>query len=265
MQKKSIMNPIQNAANQLLHATQSKTPCPPVRTFIGNTDLGVAYAVQDLLMRERMKNGAKAIGKKIGLTSLKVQKQLGVDQPDFGVLFDDMQVENRGSLSVNQTMQPKVEAEIAFVLNKDITSLQPNEEDLINAIDYAVAAIEVVGSRIENWDIKITDTIADNASASHFVLGKTQKKITEIDLIDCEMQLFQNEKLVSQGNGAACLGSPLNAALWLAKKMAEMGNPLKAGDIILTGALGPMVNVSEGDKIKATIEGLGEVSINFTK
>jgi 2-keto-4-pentenoate hydratase len=253
------------AAGQLQKAAASKIPCTPVRNIIGDTSQKMAYAVQNLITESRLSLGAKQIGKKIGLTSLKVQQQLGVDQPDFGILFDDMQVELGENLSISKTMQPKVEAEIAFVLYKDIVSLQPNEEDLINAIDYAVAAIEVVGSRIENWDIKITDTIADNASASHFVLGKTRKKITEVDLIDCEMQLFQNNKLVSQGNGAACLGSPLNAALWLAKKMAEMGNPLKAGDIILTGALGPMVNVSEGDIIKATIEGLGEVSLNFTE
>jgi 2-keto-4-pentenoate hydratase len=260
----SIMNSVQNAANQLLQASQTKTPCPPVRTLIGDTDQEVAYAVQNLITQNRLSGGAKQTGKKIGLTSLKVQQQLGVDQPDFGILFDDMQIENGGQLSISETMQPKVEAEIAFVLKEDINSLHPNEEDLINAIDYVVAAIEIVGSRIKNWDIKITDTIADNASASHFVLGEIRKKITEIDLIDCEMQLFQNAKLVSQGNGAACLGSPLNAALWLAKKMTEIGNPLKAGDIILTGALGPMVNVVEGDKIMATIEGLGAVSVNFT-
>lgn len=253
------------AAGQLQQAAASKVPCSPVRSIIGDTSQELAYAVQNLITQSRESTGAKQIGKKIGLTSLKVQQQLGVDQPDFGVLFDDMQIESGGSLSLSQTMQPKVEAEIAFVLKKDIVSAYPKEEDLINAIDYAVASLEIVGSRIENWDIKITDTIADNASASHFVMGKTRKKIIEIDLIDCEMQLFQNDNLVSQGYGAACLGSPLNAALWLAQKMAEIGNPLKAGDILLTGALGPMVNVSEGDKIKATIEGLGEVSLNFSE
>jgi len=128
-----------------------------------------------------------------------------------------------------------------------------------------VAAIEIVGSRIENWDIKITDTIADNASASHFVLGNVKKQLSAIDLIDCEMQLFQNDQLVSQGKGAACLGSPLIAVQWLAKKMVEMGHPLKADDIILSGALGPMVNVAEGDKIKATVEGLGLISVQFTE
>lgn len=259
------MNFIQEAANQLLKASNTSTPCKPVRSLIGETSQETAYAVQNLISESRLSQGAKSVGKKIGLTSLKVQQQLGVDQPDFGMLFDDMQVENGGSLSVSKTMQPKAEAEIAFVLKKDIASIEPSMDELKQAIDYAVAAIEIVGSRVENWDIKITDTIADNASASHFVLGEVKKQLHEIDLINCEMQLFKNNQLVSEGTGAACLGSPLNAALWLAKKMVEMGNPLQAGDIILSGALGPMVNVEAGDQFLASIEGLGNVKINFTK
>jgi 2-keto-4-pentenoate hydratase len=253
------------AAGQLQKAAASKTPCPPVRNIIGDTSQQMAYAVQSLITESRLSLGAKEIGKKIGLTSLKVQEQLGVDQPDFGILFNDMQVENAGTLSFSKTLQPKAEAEIAFVLKKDIYSFNPTLAEIEEAIDYAVAAIEVVGSRIENWDIKITDTIADNASASHFVLGNVKKQLSEIDLIDCEMQLFQNDQLVSQGKGAACLGSPLIAVQWLAKKMVEMGHPLQAGDIILSGALGPMVNVSEGDTIVATIEGLGSVSLSFSE
>jgi 2-keto-4-pentenoate hydratase len=256
---------ILTAASQLEIAAASKIPCEPVRIFIGETSQEKAYEVQNLITQSRILQGAKLIGKKIGLTSVKVQQQLGVDQPDFGMLFDDMEIKNGGNLSISETMQPKVEAEIAFVLKKDIYSFNPTLAEIEEAIDYAVAAIEIVGSRIENWDIKITDTIADNASASHFVLGDIKKKLSEIDLIDCEMQLFQNDQLVSQGTGAACLGSPLIAVQWLAKKMVEMGNPLKAGDIILSGALGPMVNVSEGDTIVATIEGLGSVSLSFSE
>lgn len=259
------MNPIQKAANQLLQASQTKIPCPPVRALIGETDQEVAYAVQDLLAQERLKNAAKIIGKKIGLTSEKVQEQLGVNQPDFGMLFDDMQVPDQGSISMAQLMQPKVESEIAFVLKKEISSQNPSIKEIIEAIDYMVAAIEIVGSRIKNWDIKITDTIADNASASHFVLGNQKKQLNDIDITGCEMQLFKTNQLVSEGCGSACLGSPLIALQWLAKKMTALGNPLKAKDIILSGALGPMVVVNENDKVKTTIEGLGEVSINFTK
>lgn len=259
------MNRFEDAATQLIKANHLKAPCAPVRSLIGETSQENAYTVQNIITQKRIENGATLVGKKIGLTSVKVQQQLGVDQPDFGMLFDDMEIKNGGNLSISDTMQPKVEAEIAFVLKKDINSLNPSLAETEAAVDYAMAAIEIVGSRIAGWDIKITDTIADNASASHYVLGDVKKKLSEIDLIDCEMQLFQNNHLVSQGNGAACLGSPLIAVQWLAKKMAAVGNPLQAGDLILSGALGPMVNVAEGDKIKATVEGLGAVSIQFTK
>lgn len=259
------MNTFEDAATQLIKANHLKTPCAPVRSLIGETSQENAYTVQNIITQKRIESGATIVGKKIGLTSVKVQQQLGVDQPDFGMLFDDMEIKNGGSLSISDTMQPKVEAEIAFVLKKDIHSPNPSLAETEAAVDYVMAAIEIVGSRIAGWDIKITDTIADNASASHYVLGDVKKALSEIDLIDCEMQLFQNNQLVSQGSGAACLGSPLIAVQWLAKKMVAMGNPLQAGDLILSGALGPMVNVAEGDKIKATVEGLGAVSIQFTK
>tara|TARA_R110000850_G_scaffold271031_2_gene404923 strand:+ start:322199 stop:322984 length:786 start_codon:yes stop_codon:yes gene_type:complete len=255
---------ITRAAAALQKAQDTKIPCEPVRSLIGESSQENAYAVQHIIAQQRIENGAVIVGKKIGLTSVKVQQQLGVDQPDFGMLFDTMEIENGGNLPISETMQPKVEAEIAFVLKKDINSPNPSLPEIEAAIDYAVAAIEIVGSRIAGWNIKITDTIADNASASHYVLGNVKKQLSEIDLIDCEMQLFQNNQLVSQGSGSACLGSPLIAVQWLAKKMVEMGHPLQAGDVILSGALGPMVNVVEGDKIKATVEGLGTVAINFT-
>lgn len=255
---------IRLSADQLILASLSKTPCEPVRTLIGDKDQAMAYSVQNLITADRLQKGFKIIGKKIGLTSEKVQQQLGVDQPDYGVLFDDMLLPNGGSISINHLMQPKVEAEIAFVLNNGIHSIKPSLAEIIEAIDYMVAAIEIVGSRIANWDIKITDTIADNASASHFVLGDVKKQLNDIDVIGCDMQLFKNDQLVSEGCGSACLGSPLIALQWLAKKMVEMGNPLQSGDIILSGALGPMVNVQQGDAIVATIEGLGQVDIHFT-
>jgi len=255
---------IQKAAEALQKAQETKIPCAPIRMFIGDTSQENAYSVQNLITQGRLKNGARIVGKKIGLTSVKVQQQLGVDQPDYGVLFEDMEIKNEGKLSISETMQPKAEAEIAFVLKNDLFSKNPSIREIEDAIDYAVAAIEIVGSRIANWDIKITDTIADNASASHFVLGDVKRKLSEIDVIGCEMQLFQNNQLVSQGSGVACLGSPLIAVQWLAKKMVEMQSPLKAGDLILSGALGPMVNVTAGDTLFATVDGLGGVRVHFT-
>ena len=164
---------------------------------------------------------------------------------------------------MSELMQPKVEAEIAFVLGKDLPNRPVSTVELINAIDYALAAIEIVGSRIKDWNIKITDTIADNASASHYVLGHKPTKLSDFDVINCQMRMTKNGDLASEGKGAACLGSPINATLWLADKMAEIGTPLKAGQVILSGALGKMTTVQAGDTIEASIDGLSSVSVSF--
>ena len=235
----------------------------PVRQTLGLKNIQTAYKVQHLISQLRLDQGASRIGRKIGLTSEAVQKQLGVDQPDYGSLFDDMQLKDGQTLSFKDLMQPKAEAEIAFVLKADLTSADISMEELRAAIDYGVAAIEIVGSRVKDWDIQITDTIADNASASHFVLGSEHKKIEDIDLVHCGMKMYKNNELVSEGEGSACLGNPLNAALWLARTMKEHGEPLLAGEVILSGALGPMSNLASGDQLKAEIEGLGTVEIKI--
>jgi 2-keto-4-pentenoate hydratase len=258
-------NKIKEIANRLNKASLTGEYCAPIREVIGVEDIEAAYAVQDINTERRVKSGARIVGSKIGLTSVVVQKQLGVDQPDFGVLFDDMEVSNGLEMDFNLLMQPKVEAEIAFVLKYDLTGTQIGAADVMSAIDYAVVAIEVVGSRIENWDIKITDTIADNASASHFVLGHRPVKLENIDLVACDMEMSVNGVKVSEGKGAACMGSPINATLWLAKTMAKLGRPLKAGDVILSGALGPMAAVNPGDDVVTKISGLGSVSLKFSK
>lgn len=255
---------IEEAAKRLREAAKSGITCEPVRELIGTTDLSKAYAVQEINTALRLKEGHRIVGSKIGLTAPVVQKQLGVDQPDFGMLWDDTEILNGGEISIKELMQPKAEAEIAFVLGKDLTSDLLTTVDILSSVDYALASIEIVGSRIKNWDIKITDTIADNASASHWVIGHKPVKLDAFDILNCKMTMEQNGKVVSEGVGRACLGSPVNAMLWLAKKMQAIGKPMRAGDVILTGALGPMVAVNAGDEFKITIEGLGEVSANFT-
>ncbi len=252
-------------AAKLRLAHDQRQTIKPLRTEIGTDDIDLSYAIQDINTNYRLDNGAHIVGKKIGLTSFAVQKQLGVDQPDFGILFDDMEVLTGQSISMSQLMQPRVEAEIAFVLGEDLDYPGITVIDLIAAIDYALPSIEIVGSRIENWDIKITDTIADNASASHYVLGHTPRTTDAYDMINCNMSMTKNGELVSTGRGSACLGSPLNAALWLAKTMIAYGKPLQAGELILSGAVGPMVSVAAGDDIHAEIEGLGTVSVSFTE
>lgn len=249
------------AAKRLREAAEKNQICNPIREIIGETDVDSAYKIQAINNQIRIENGAKVIGKKIGLTSKAVQKQLGVNQPDYGLLFDDKEVLNGEELPFSEIMQGKAEAEIAFVLAQNLDQEKISTIDILSAIDYALVAIEIAGSRIKNWDIKITDTIADNASASHFVLGHRPVKISNLDLINCEMKLYKNDYLRSEGTGSACLGSPINATLWLAKQMVKMGNPLQKGDILLSGALGPMINIEAGDKFTASIEGLGEASV----
>lgn len=255
---------VEAAAKRLREAAAKGIVCEPVRNLIGTTDLEKAYAVQEINTALRVAQGARIIGSKIGLTSVAVQQQLGVDQPDFGMLWNDKEVLNGGEIAISELMQPRAEAEIAFVLGKDLTAKNLTSIDIISAIDYALASIEIVGSRIKNWDIKITDTIADNASASHWVVSHRPVKLENIDLLNCEMVMKKNGKIVSEGVGKNCLGSPINATLWLAQKLVSMGRPMCEGDVILTGALGPMVNVDAGDNIHVTIEGVGAVSVGFT-
>lgn len=256
---------IDAAAKRLREAAKTGITCQPVRDLIGETDLVQAYQVQQINNNFRIAEGARIVGSKIGLTSPVVQQHFGISQPDFGMLWSDKEVWNNGEISVKEIMQPKAEAEIAFVLGKDLTSPSLTSIDVISAIEYALASIEIVGSRIEAWDIRITDTIADNASASHFVVGHKPVRLENLDLINCGMVMYKNGEKVSEGRGGECLGSPINAMLWLAKTMARLGNPMRAGDVVLTGALGPMVNISAGDSFKAEIEGLGDVLVNFTE
>ncbi|MEX2597279.1 MAG: fumarylacetoacetate hydrolase family protein [Salibacteraceae bacterium] len=255
----------QKAASILWEAQNSGELCSPVREIIGEADLESAYTVQRINTGLKLKRGEQIIGAKIGLTNEVVQKQLGVNQPDYGVLTDAMLFNESNRIPWSVLHQPKVEAEIAFVLGQDITEGDITLSDLKAKIASAVASIEVVGSRIKDWNIRITDTIADNASASHFVLGAEEKPLSEIDLEGCKMVMKRGEEIVSEGFGKACMGNPLNALLWLAQTMVKLGTPLRAGDVVLAGALGPMVSVQPGDEFNATIEGLGTVSVSFDR
>jgi len=249
----------QEIAAILLQAEITQKACDPIRSHLKELDLESAYKIQKINVDQKIAKGGIEIGKKIGLTSFKVQEQLGVDQPDFGVLLQHMQFEQGENLAFAELMQPKAEAEIAFILKEDLKGKNITIEDVILATDYITSAIEIVGSRIKDWNIKITDTIADNASSSHFILGTKKANVQEIDLENNKMQLFVNDQLVSEGDGTSCMGNPLNSVVWLANKMNDLGNPLKKGEIILSGALGPMVNLNPSDKVKASIEGLGDI------
>ncbi len=254
-------------AERLAAAEFAREPCQYLReeiASIGTDPVAAAYAIQQLNVQRRLDAGARIVGRKIGLTSTAVQQQLGVDSPDYGCLYADTAYGDNEQIPINRLMQPKVEAEIVLVLERDLTSERHTVADVLSATAYALPALEIVDSRIADWNIGLTDTIADNASCGVFVLGSSPTSLSRFDLVDCAMRLTENGVQVSHGQGSACLGNPLNAACWLADRMVKLGTPLRAGDILLTGALGPMRPVRAGADYFAEIEGLGRVRTRFS-
>ncbi|HWO64175.1 MAG TPA: fumarylacetoacetate hydrolase family protein [Umezawaea sp.] len=249
------------AADLILGAYRDHAPCGPVRDLIGSADVTAAYEVQRLVTEARCADGATVVGRKIGLTSKAVQAQLGVDSPDFGVLLDDMAMIESHPIPLDLLLQPRIEAEIAFVLSDDVDD---PDVDLTGVVAYASPALEVVDSRIAGWDITLGDTIADNASSGLFVLGRARVPLADFAPVTTRMVMTRGGEEVSRGTGADCLGDPLEALRWLAVTACETGSPLLAGQVVLSGALGPMVDVRDGDTFRAHLSGLGEVSASFT-
>jgi len=202
-------------AQRLRAARDTGVPIAPIRELVGVADVDAAYAIQDINTRDAIASGRRLTGRKIGLTSLAVQKQLGVSQPDFGMLFADMQVGEGEPIAMQRLQQPKIEAEIALILGHDLTGDELTMADVLRATAYVLPALEIVGSRIENWNIGIVDTVADNASAGLFVLGGPARGVAGLDMKGAAMVMTRNGETVSTGSGAACLGHPLNAAVWL--------------------------------------------------
>ena len=246
-----------------LRDAYSAGPIGPMRDVLDPTDAVGAYAVQEINTRLWEDQGRRIVGRKAGLTAEAVQRQLGVDQPDFGVLFQDMRVADGGKLDPARTIQPKAEAEIAFVLGVDLPSRTTTPEQVAEVVASVHAAIEIVDSRIADWKITFADTVADNGSSAFFVLADKGLPVAGLDLAGAQMRMSVNGEIASTGVGAAVMGNPLNAAAWLARTLAERGEPLKAGDILLAGALGPMVTLTPGDEIRTEIAGIGACSFTF--
>ena len=256
---------IEKAAERLWRAAMSGEPCAPVRDLIAADDVEGAYAVaQRNISRTQAERGWRLNGQKIGLTSPAVQRQLGVDRPDFGMLFAELAHASGDVVPVHDLLQPKVEAEVALVLSHGLDLRVHTIADVISAVSYVLPALEIVDSRIADWKITFIDTVADNASSGRYVLGTVPVRLDGLDLAAVEMMMTINGEQASSGNGAACLGNPLIAARWLADTMSQAGTPLRGGDVVLTGALGPMATVAAGDEVVATISGLGSVSARFS-
>ena len=254
---------IDEVATALIAAALTRTPRAPIKEMLPPHDVAAAYRVQAKVTARALADGRRLVGRKIGLTSRAVQKQLGVDQPDFGMLFADMAFADGETIPWKRLLQPKVEAEVAIVLERDLDREGMMLTDVMAATAYALPAIEIVCSRISDWKISNVDTIADKASSGVYAIGTVPKKLDAFDPRLCGMVMTRRGEAVSLGVGAACLGNSLIAALWLARKMVEIGAPLKAGDLVLTGALGPMVVVAPGDSVRAEIAGLGSVEAVF--
>ncbi|MFW0794465.1 fumarylacetoacetate hydrolase family protein [Gordonia sp. CPCC 205515] len=256
---------IADAAERLRTAQITRTACTPVRDLIGTDDVAAAYAVQRTQIDARIAAGAHVVGRKIGLTSPAVQQQLGVDQPDLGVLLEDMADTEESGTSLAGLLQPKVEAEVAFVLAADLADGDLDPAQIRAAVAYAAPAIEIVDSRIANWDITFGDTVADNGSSGRFVVGTTHRTLDEFTPVEASMTMTVDGAQISAGTGDACLGDPLNALRWLAITARDFGDPLRAGEVILSGALGPMAAVTGPCTVTAEISGLGSVTATFIK
>ncbi|MFJ5717562.1 2-keto-4-pentenoate hydratase [Neobacillus sp. NPDC093127] len=256
---------IQELSEHIAKAYELKEGVRPVTELVPDLEIDKAYAIQLETINVQLATGKKITGKKIGLTSAAMQKSLGVDEPDYGHLFDDMAYENNATVPFDRLLQPRVEGEIAFVLKKDLAGPNVTSFDVMMATDYVVPALEIVDSRIKDWKIKLEDTVADNGSSALYVLGNNPTKLTDIDLKMVGMTFYKNGKLVNSGIGAAALGDPAKCVAWLANKLAAYDITLKAGEVILSGALSAAIPAEPGDSFTAKFSHFGEVTVTFSK
>ncbi len=250
-------------ALMLRNAEQERIGAAPLTTVEPALTVQDAYHIQQINIQQKIRDGQQITGKKIGLTSIAMQKLLGVDQPDYGILLTDMVCENRGEISMKRLMQPRIEAEIAFVLKKDLTGPYVSPLDVLLATDYITPAFEIVDSRIQDWKIKLEDTVADNASSGMYLLGDKKFQVDQVDLANLGVAFYKNGELMNTGVGAAALGHPANCVAWLANKLHEYGITLQAGEVILSGALSAAINAAAGDHFVARFAHIGEVSVRF--
>ena len=250
--------------DELYNAILQRKTVKPLTHRFNDISIEDAYHISLRMVERRVQAGAKIIGKKIGVTSKTVQDMLNVHQPDFGYLTDDMAYSQGEEMPISEKLiQPKAEGEIAFILKKDLIGPGITNADVLAATECVIPCFEIVDSRIEDWNIKIQDTVADNASCGLFVLGDKAVSPSKVDLSTCGMVVEKNGQIISTGAGAAALGSPVNCVTWLANTLGQFGIPLKAGEVILSGSLVPLEPVKAGDFMSVSIGGIGNASVRF--
>lgn len=255
---------VQQLGDELYGALRQRQQLEPLTDRFPAISLADAYAISGAILQRRLSAGEKIVGKKIGVTSQAVMDLLRVDQPDFGYLTDAMVYDNGGEIPVSTRMiQPKAEGEIAFILSQDLTGPGVTAADVLAATESVCACFEIVDSRIRDWQIKIADTVADNASSGALVLGEQRVAPDQIDLENCTMVIETNGEVSATGTGAAAMGHPANCVAWLANMLGTFGTPLLAGEVILSGSLGTMLPATPGDEMRIRIDGVGEASTRF--
>jgi len=255
-------------AEALRAAEDDRAPIAPLRETWPEIDVVDAYQIQLLNIRRRLDAGATVHGHKVGLSSEAMQHMMGVDEPDYGHLLSDMELDPTEPVPAARYCMPRVEVEVAFILGAPLPGEGCTESDVLAATEYVAPSIELIDSRIEGWNIKIADTIADNASSAGYILGPERVKPDELDLraINARLLRFRpgDEAVeVAAGRSDAVLGNPVTAVAWLARKVASFGVTLEAGNVILPGSVHRAIDVHPGDAFGATFEGLGSVSLSF--
>jgi 2-keto-4-pentenoate hydratase len=252
------------AAEALAAAERDRSPIPPLRETYPDLDVVDAYEIQLRNIRRRLAGGATVHGHKVGLSSKAMQEMMGVDEPDYGHLLSDMALQEGVPVSAGRYCFPRVEVEVGFILGATLPGETCTEDDVIAATEAVAPAIELIDSRIGDWDIRIGDTIADNASSAGYVLGPDRVKPGDIDLRTIEARLLKNRQQVAEGRSDAVLGNPVTAVAWLARKVASFGVTLEAGHVILPGSVHRAIDVAAGDDFEAVLDGLGAVRLRFT-
>jgi len=255
---------VDEAARSLYDAEVTRKAIPPLTETLEGLSPEDAYRIQLALVARKLREGARVVGHKIGLTAVAMQQLLGVDQPDFGHILDTMMVADGATVPRDTLIYPRVEAEITFVLRHELRGPGVNVAQVLAATQYVMPSLEIVDSRIADWKIKLRDTIADNASSCRMVIGGTGTPVDGIDLRLVGMVMEKNGEVINSAAGAAVLGNPANAVAWLVNKLAEFDVGLNAGEVILPGALSAAVTVQAGDTVRATFDRLGTVSVRFS-